>query len=189
MDSYPNPFQKERQMEKENLEKKNTDSVKTIFVQVIEKPARKMILKRGIKATDYYEYCEEVGCGIWGLLVSVKEALYEPAGLWLPPQMVRQGTSVYAQGVEVPADYSGQIPEGFEIIDLKPCKMMIFQGPPFRDEDFEVAIRDLWDVMKSYNPEIYGFEWADPDAPRFQIEPQGYRGYIEGRPVRELSRT
>lgn len=63
---------------------------------------------------------------------------------------------------------------------------MIFQGPPFNDEDFEEAIHSLWEVMKSYDPELYGFTWADQDAPRFQMEPKGYRGYIEGRPVREI---
>lgn len=31
----------------------------TVFIQVIERPARKLILKRGIKATHYFEYCEE----------------------------------------------------------------------------------------------------------------------------------
>ena len=40
--------------------------------------------------------------------------------------------------------------------------------------------------MKNYQPELYGFRWADEDGPRFQLEPQGYRGYIEGRPVRPL---
>jgi hypothetical protein len=29
--------------------------------------------------------------------------------------------------------------------------------------------------------------WADEDGPRFQLEPQGYRGYIEARPVRPVS--
>ena len=53
---------------------------------------RKMILKRGIKAIEYFEYCEEVGCDVWGILVSIKEALYEPVGLWLPPQMIPKGT-------------------------------------------------------------------------------------------------
>jgi hypothetical protein len=42
--------------------------------------------------------------------------------------------------------------------------------------------------MKKYNPQIYGFEWADDDAPRFQLEPQGYRGYIEARPVKQLNK-
>ena len=186
MDAYPNLFKKENQMDKDKLKGTERETLKTVFVQVVERPARKMILKRGIKATDYYEYCKEVGCDIWGILVSIKDALYEPVGVWLPSRIVTIGTSVYAQGVEVQADYSGQIPEGFDIIDLKPCKMMIFQGPPFQDNEFEEAIQSLWEVMKSYNPELYGFEWADQDAPRFQMEPQGYRGYIEGRPVREI---
>lgn len=189
MDSYPNLFKEEIKMDEKKSKTSGYDPMKTVFVQVVERPARKMILKRGIKATHYFNYCEEVGCDVWGILVSIKEALYEPVGIWLPPPMILPGTSKYAQGVEVPANYSGQVPEGFDIIDLKPCKMMIFQGPPFEDEDFQDAIRNLWDVMKSYDPKIYGFDWADEDAPRFQMEPQGYRGYIEGRPVREITKN
>ena len=55
------------------------------------------------------------------------------------------------------------------------------------DEEFQQAIGDLWEVMKKYNPELYGFTWADEDGPRFQLEPQGYRGYIEARPVRQAN--
>jgi AraC family transcriptional regulator len=165
----------------------NNKNINTVFVQVVERPARKLILKRGIKATHYYEYCEEVGCDVWEILTNIKEAIYEPVGMWLPEGMIKEGTSVYAQGVEVPADYSGEIPEGFDIIELKPCKMMIFQGQPYDDEEFEEAIDELWEVMKTYNPEIFGFKYADEDAPRIQLEPRGYRGYIEGRPVRPLN--
>ncbi len=164
------------------MERKESNN--TVFVQVIERPLRKLILKRGINAGDYFAYCEEIGCDIWGILCSVKEALYEPIGMWLPENLRVPGTSQYAQGVEVPADYCGVVPEGFELIILPPCKMMIFQGPPFEDEHFDEAISDIWAAMKTYNPELYGFEWADEDAPRFQLEPQGYRGYIEARPVR-----
>lgn len=159
----------------------------TVFVQVVDRPARKLILKRGIKATHYFEYCEEVGCDVWDVLSGIKEAIYEPIGMWLPESMRRPRTSVYAQGVEVPADYSGRVPEGFELIDLPPCKMMIFQGQPYDDEKFEKAISEVWEAMKNYNPEIYGFAWADEDAPRFQLAPMGYRGYIEGRPVKQIN--
>jgi hypothetical protein len=41
--------------------------------------------------------------------------------------------------------------------------------------------------MKDYNPELYGFVWADDAGPRFQLAPMGYRGYIEARPVRQLN--
>lgn len=171
-----------------DMSEKEKGSAKTVFVQVVERPARKLIMKRGIKATHYFEYCEEVGCDIWGILSSIKEAMYEPAGMWLPDKLIKPGTSKYVQGVEVPADYTGKIPDGFEITDLQPCKMMVFQGEPYEDEKFGEAIEELWDVMKKYDPQIYGFEWADEDAPRLQLEPQGYRGYIEARPVRPISR-
>jgi AraC family transcriptional regulator len=169
----------------ENMPKKS--NVNTVFVQVVDRPARKLILKRGVKADYYFAYCDEVGCEVWEVLTGVRDSLYEPIGMWLPENLRKPGTSVYAQGVEMPADYSGTVPEGFEIIDLAPCKMMVFQGQPYEDSNFMEAISDLWDVMKTYNPEIYGFAWADEDGPRFQLEPQGYRGYIEARPVRELN--
>lgn len=161
--------------------------VNTVFVQVVERPARKVILKRGIKAQHYFEYCEEVGCEVWDTLCGIKEALYEPIGMWLPEHLQPQGTSHYVQGVEVGLDYAGDIPAGFEIMELPACKMMVFQGPPFEDEQFSEAIGELWNVMKTYNPETYGFQWADEDAPRFQMSPMGYRGYIEGRPVRSIN--
>lgn len=159
---------------------------KCVFVQVVERPARKMILKRGLKAESYFEYCEEVGCDIWQELCEIKDALQEPMGLWLPSNMRKAGTSKYVQGCEMPIDYNGPIPDGYEIITLPPCKMMIFQGPPFKDEDFEDAISNIWEIMQEYNPEFYGFKWADEDGPRFQLAPVGERGYIEGRPVRPV---
>jgi len=159
----------------------------TIFVQVVDRPARKLIIKRGIQAEDYFAYCEEVGCEVWDILTGIKEAIYEPIGMWLPENLRRPGTSRYAQGVEVPPDFSGSIPEGFELVDLRACKMMIFQGQPYDDANFQEAISSLWETIKNYKPEIYGFTWADEDGPRFQLAPQGYRGYIEGRPVRPLS--
>lgn len=159
----------------------------TVFVQVIDRPLRKLILKRGIKASNYFEYCEEVGCDVWDILCGIKEALYEPIGMWMPEDLRSPGTSEYAQGVEVPCNFTGKVPEGFELIDLKPCKMMVFQGQPYDDEKFMDAISDIWEVMKKYNPELYGFAWADEDGPRFQLAPMGYRGYIEARPVKQVN--
>ena len=163
-------------------------TVNTVFVQVVDRPARKLILKRGAKATGYFEYCEEFGCDeVWNILTGIKDALYEPIGMWLPESLRKSGTSVYAQGIEMSSDYAGEVPDGFEMIDLPPCKMMVFQGQPFDDSLYQQAIGELWEVMKNYNPELYGFAWADEDGPWFQLEPQGYRGYIEARPVRQLN--
>lgn len=157
-----------------------------MFVQIIERPARKLLLKRGITATDYFKYCEEVGCDVWALLTSVKEALYEPVGLWLTEHLIEEGTSKYVQGVELPLSYNNVVPDGFELIELPPCKIMVFQGEPYNDEDFMNAIDEVWKHIDKFNPSIYGYEWAPDSAPRFQLAPMGYRGYIEARPVKEL---
>lgn len=172
--------------EEEGVIKMEEKKDRTIFVQVIERPQRKALVCRGKKAEEYFAYCEEIGCDVWAILVSVKEALYEPVGMWLPETLIKPGTSKYVQGVEVPVDYANVVPEGFELIDLPPCKLMVFQGPPFEDEVFMNAIGHVMEAMDRYDPKLYGFTWADEDGPRIQLEPQGYRGYIEARPVRSL---
>ncbi len=161
----------------------------TVFVQVIDRMERKVVVKFAHKASDYFAYCEEVGCEIWDILASIKGALFEPIGMWMPKNMRKLGTGEYVQGVEVPVDYKGEIPEGCDIITLPACKMMVFQGPAYEDEHFEQAITNLWELMKTYNPKLYGFEWADEMGPRFQLAPMGYRGYIEARPVRVLNQN
>lgn len=164
----------------------NESRTKSIFVQVIERPARKVLLKRGVAAADYFAYCEEVGCDVWGMLMSVKEALYEPVGMWLPDHLRKPGTSVYVQGVELPLDYAKPVPDGFELLELPPCKMMIFQGEPYDDEAFQDAIGEVWEHIGRFRPEVYGYRWAPEEAPRFQLAPMGYRGYIEARPVKDI---
>ncbi len=32
----------------------------TYFIQVVDRPARKLILKRGVKAYHYFEYCFDI---------------------------------------------------------------------------------------------------------------------------------
>lgn len=159
--------------------------VKNVFIQIIEKPERKVIIKRGRKAKGYWEYCEEVGCDVWGLLTSIKSIEGEPICLWLPRNYIKPNTSEYVQGVEVPTDYSGEIPEGFDIIELPRCKYIMFQGEPFQEEDFGEAIEQVQDSIKKYDPKMIGYCWDD-ENPRIQLEPMGARGYIELYPVKNI---
>ena len=165
-----------------------SETSSVIFVQIVDHPARKVILKRGKTATHYFEFCTEVGSDIWGILCSIKGALYEPIGMWMPESLRPEGSSVYTQGVEIPLNWNGEIPDGFDVIELQPRKMLIFQGPPYDDEKFMEAIGALWKQTANYNPEIYGYEWDDDIAPKFQLAPMGYRGYIEGRPVKSVNK-
>lgn len=160
--------------------------IRNVFIQVIEKPERKVIIKRGIKATEYFSYCEEVGCDVWGLLTSIRSISGEPVCLWLPKHLRRPVANEYVQGVEVESDYTGPVPEGFEVIDLPAAKYLLFRGEPFNDEDYAIAINEIWDAEKKYNPEFIGYTWDDTN-PRIQLEPRGKRGYIELVPVKEIT--
>ena len=159
------------------------ETVKNIFIQVIEKPARRVIVKRGEKASDYWAYCQEVGCDIWGVLMSMKSLCGEPIGLWLPEKYRKPGTSEYMQGVEEDAEYDGPVPEGFDVIDLPRAKYLMFQGEPFAEEDFCQAIEAVQASMDRYDPAVIGYVWDDAN-PRIQLAPVGTRGYIELRAVK-----
>ena len=169
----------------EERKKRKMSEIRNVFIQVIEKPSRKVIIKRGLNANEYFSYCEEVGCDVWGLLKSIKSISGEPVCMWLPQEMRKPVTNEYVQGVEVEEDYSGKVPEGFEIIDLPAATYLLFRGEPFADEDYEVAITEIWDAEKKYSPEFIGFKWDDKN-PRIQLEPRGERGYIELVPVKKI---
>lgn len=169
------------------LRKDSTDmkEVQSVFVQLLHKGARKVILKRGIQAEDYFAYCGEVGCDIWGVLKSMDSLCGEPVCLWLPEAYKTPGTSTYVQGVEVDADYAGSIPEGFDVIVLPEADYLVFQGEPFREEDYCDAIAAVQQAIEKYDPALIGRRW-DSANPRIQLEPRGERGYIEMLPVLPL---
>ncbi len=173
-----------REFRKDTVDMEN---LQNIFVQVIHKPERKVIIKRGISAEDYFAYCEEVGCDVWGTLMSMDSLGEEPVCLWLPEEYKTPNTSTYVQGVEVASDYAenvpGKIPEGFDIISLPATEYLVVQGEPFEEEDYAQAILSVQYSMNHYDPTVIGYEWDDSN-PRIQLEPRGERGYIELRAIK-----
>ena len=159
-------------------------NINNIFIRVIHKPERKVICKRGVKAEDYFPYCEEVGCDVWGMLLSMDSLCGEPVCLWLPQQYKKPNTSTYVQGVEVSADYAGPVPEGFDTILLPSADYLMFQGEPFAEEDYCDAIASVQQAMDHYDPAVIGYVWDDSN-PRIQLEPRGTRGYIEMRAIKQ----
>lgn len=173
-----------RELRKEKIDMSN---IQPVFIQVIRKPERLCIIRRGKNATDYFPYCEEVGCDVWGILMSMESLCGEPVSLWLPPKYKKPGTSTYVQGVEAAVDYAGIVPDGFDVMHLPEAEYLMFQGEPFREEDYCEAIRAVQCAMNRYDPSVIGYCWDD-ENPRIQLEPRGQRGYIELRAVRRVQK-
>ena len=175
---------KYRELRKENIDVSN---IQPIFIQVVRKPERLCIIKRGKQAEDYFPYCEEVSCDVCGILMSMKSLCGEPVSMWLPEKYKKPDTSSYVQGVEVGTDYMGIVPDGFDTIHLPEAEYLMFQGPAFNEEHYCEAIRIVQAAMDSYDPSVIGYCW-DNENPRIQLEPRGQRGYIELRAVRRATK-
>jgi hypothetical protein len=67
--------------------------------------------------------------------------------------------------------------------------MMVFQGEPYEDENFNEAVSEVMEKIDKFDPEIYGYKWNYESDPSFQLAPMGYRGYIEARPVKEKNKS
>ena len=169
-----------RELRKEPIDMEN---VQNVFIQLVHKPERKVIIKRGKTAKGYWTYCNEVGCDVWGILVSMDSLCGEPVCLFLTEQYIEPDTSIYVQGVEVSVNYDGVVPEGFDIITLPEADYLMFQGEPYKEEDYVKAITNVQEAIKKYDPSVIGYQW-DNSNPCIQLEPRGERGYIELKAVK-----
>ena len=73
------------------------------------------------------------------------------------------------------------------MIHLPEAEHLMFQGQPFREEDYCQAIQAVQHAMDRYDPAAIGYRWDD-ENPRIQLEPRGERGYMELRAVRRIEK-
>lgn len=173
------------------MKKRNEDIMenqkvsRTVMAQVVERPARKLIFLRSQKATDYMSYCEEMGCDWEGLMNSIQEKFDNAALLELPKMLSKNGASACASGVEVPLTYSKPLPDGYEIVELPPCKMLYFRGMPFEnEEDFCEAIEIVDEAICQYKPENFGLAFDFNAAPKFNFGASAQAGAKMAVPVK-----
>lgn len=160
---------------------------RTMTVTAVERPKRKLILIRSVNATEYFSFCEEMGCSWEGIFNSISEKFDTPALLTLPQNLIKPGTGNTASGVEVPLDYNKPILAGCDVIELPPCTMLYFQGASYEDENnFCDAIEALWEIMDTYNPTQYGWQYAPELAPNFNFGASAQIGAKMARPVKKI---
>ena len=172
-------------MRKENETMEN--NVITCTVTPVERPRRKMLLLYSERATDYFTFCEEKSCEWEGLLNSIPSKIETAALAELPPFLQKAGKSAVAAGVELPLDWDGHIPEGYELVELPPCVMLYFQSAPYPgEENFPAAINAAFQALEHYDPRPYGYEFADSLGPKLNLGGDCKTGARLAVPVRKL---
>jgi len=158
-----------------------------VTVTMMERPARKLILLRSRNAMDYLSYCEEMGCDWEGIMNDIECRCDDAAIVFLPKSMVAPNTSRTASGVEVPPDFSVNIPAGYETIEIPPCTMLCFRGLPYDTEEcFCEAIDIVSDALNTYDPEPYGWKFDYEAAPTFNFGASAKKGARMAAPIKKL---
>lgn len=170
----------------EMFQRKDDTMNNIITATIAPRPARKLVALYSKTGTDYWSFCQEQGCDWEGLLLSIPERMDIPAFLSLPPAMVPAGCAEGAVGVEVPADYAGQLPEGYALIDLPAGEMLYFQSPPYQREDaFPEAIKAVFDAYEGYDAATYGYAFDTDALPVFNFGAFTHAGARIAVPVKK----
>lgn len=139
-------------------------------VTSVNRPKRQLIYLISKSATDYFSYCEEVGCEWEGLLNSIHEKFDTAALINLPDFLQEKGISKVAAGVEVPLDYEKPLPEEYKVAELPECVMLYFQSEPYDNpDDFGKYIGQVFKAIDNYNFEHYGYMPAYDIAPSLNM--------------------
>lgn len=162
----------------------NTMTTITCTVTIVDHPAAQLLVQRSTQASEYWSYCEEMGCEWEGLLASIPERLCDPALVTLPPSMVLPGTSPIAAGVELPATWSGPVPDGYELVELPAQTSAHFVTQTFENEDDYARVIELLDeAVAQYDPAPFGYR-VDPSAGvAYNFGAQAARGGRQNHPL------
>ena len=160
---------------------------RTVTVTPVERPARKMILKRTVHSPDYWAMCEEIGCDWERVLNSIPERLDEWCYCQLPQSLMTPGTTSAASRIEIPIDYAKPIPDGCDVIELPPCTMLYFRSSSYENpNDFGIAHEIVAEAVATYKPELYGWQYAPELAPEITFNADNKTGVRCARPVRKI---
>ena len=161
------------------------------MVTPVQRPKRKLIFLRSKDVSGacggYWEFCQEMGCEWEGLLNSHPEKFDTAAFLTLPTALKREGYALAAAGIEVPLEYDGEIPEGYEMAELEPCEMLYFQSQKYEnEEDFGTYLKAVFKAAEEYDYAGFGFVRDNSIAPVFNFGADAKHGAKLAVPVRRV---
>jgi hypothetical protein len=155
-------------------------------------PAHKYIGIWDNKATCYYEFWQDHNCDeVCGIIESMRNVSDPVVGCHMAGWHKINGERWYFYGLGVPLDYSGEIPEGFEIREFPESYYLVFFHPVF---DY---LKDCGEVMNrveclawNYNIESLGYdtqkyEWNEDICQNYQRHYPEVLGYEVLRPVKK----
>jgi hypothetical protein len=175
-------------MEREMARKEERRKVarERIDVSVQKTPPCRFIGMFMIGATDYCDFWDKqvklgVDCfSVEGLLSSL--SANAQIGGWFG----EGDGSGYLYGVELPADWAGEVPDGMRLLDFPESEYVVFHHPAYDYESEDEAVwLALGDVLREYDFAGHGFR-CRADIPTWQRHDPAGLGQAWCRPVAKI---
>ncbi|QUA53260.1 helix-turn-helix domain-containing protein [Aristaeella lactis] len=158
-----------------------------LFIKVEHIPAHKYLGIWEEKAAgygDFWNYHDEDD--VCGFVTSMDKLAHPIVTAHTAGWKEANGKRFYFYGTGVPEDYSGPVPQGFELREIPAGDYLVFGYPSF---DYMTENADVMNAVEelawNYDPHILGYEWDETEHPDYQRHcPEGL-GYQVLRPVRK----
>lgn len=159
-----------------------------VHVRVEHIPAHRYVGIFDITASGYGDFWEKHDCdAVCGIIESMSNVAHKIVTPHTAGWFWEGGRRGYFYGFGVPDDYSGEVPEGFEVRDIPASDYLVFFHPPF---DY---LADNGDVMGrvenlawNYDPSKDGYEWNEAACNDYQRHYPEVLGYQILRPVKRV---
>ena len=116
--------------------------------------------------------------------VVLELAMVNPNG-----QSARLRAATFFYGPGLPLDYSGPVPEGFELREIPDSEYLVFSHPPFDYMEKNGPVMEAVEKLAwEFDPDELGYEWNDEVCPIYQRHYPEKLGYQVVRPVKKQDR-
>ena len=158
-------------------------------------PAHKYIGIWDMRAKNYGEFWEYHDCDdVCGIIESMRHVSLEVVGCHQAGWFYENGQKGYFYGLGVPADYKGEVPEGFEIREIPASTYLVFFHPSFDYlADNDEVMQKVEELAWNYNPKESAewwfsgrYEWNENECPNYQRHFPEVLGYEVLRPVKKI---
>lgn len=158
----------------------------TVHIEFI--PSHKYIGIWDIEADNYGIFWKRHDCDeVCGIIDSMSHVAHPIVTCHTAGWFYENGKKGYFYGFGVDLDYSGEVPEGFEIREFPGSYYFVFSHPPF---DY---LKDNGDVMErvedlawNFDPSSRGYEWNEGECQDYQRHRPEVGGYAVLRPIRTI---
>ena len=158
-----------------------------LFIKVEHIPAHKYLgiwEEKAANYGDFWNYHDEDD--VCGFVTSMDKLAHPIVTAHTAGWKNANGKRIYFYGTGVPEDYSGPVPEGFELREIPAGDYLVFGYPSF---DYMTENANVMNAVENlawnYDPHSLGYEWNEDERPDYQRHcPEGL-GYQVLRPVRK----